>query len=175
MTKLEDTTSGGQLALRSIEGLGGAAQMLPCLSIRQPSAWMILHGGKDIENRDWPTKRRGRVLVHAAKGMTLDEWGGAWVFAAGSGASPKAHGLGLTSSTIDRGGIVGSVEIVDCVEHSKSRWFVGRYGFVLRDPQPLPFVPWRGALGFFGVPRSALVAATPNDRAEPDTTASTKA
>ena len=61
-----------------------------------------------------------------------------------------------------RGGIVGSVEIVDCVEDSDSPWFIGRYGFVLRDPRPMPFVPWKGALGFFGVPRAALVAATPN-------------
>lgn len=33
------------------------------LSIRQPWAWHILHSGKDIENRDWPTKFRGRVLA----------------------------------------------------------------------------------------------------------------
>ena len=63
---------------------------------------------------------------------------------------------------MQRGGIVGSVEIVDCVEDSASRWFVGRYGFVLRDPKPLPFVPWKGALGFFGVPRAALVEAPHN-------------
>lgn len=126
------------------------------LSIRQPWAWLILHGGKDIENRDWPTRVRGRVLVHAAKGMTRDEWGGAWEFSAGSGASPKALEAGLTFDTIDRGGIVGSVEIVGCVTDSDSRWFVGKYGFVLRDPQPLPFTPWRGQLGFFDVPESAL-------------------
>ncbi|MCC7374294.1 MAG: hypothetical protein IT581_06545 [Verrucomicrobiales bacterium] len=43
------------------------------ISVRQPSAWMIIHAGKDIENRTWRTKFRGRVLVHAAKGMTDDE------------------------------------------------------------------------------------------------------
>ena len=146
----------------STDGFGVAAPMLPCLSIRQPWAWLILHGGKDIENRDWPTKRRGRVLIHAAKGMTREEWAGAWTFSHGTGANPKAVEAGLTFSSIARGGIVGSVEIVDCVEDSDSRWFTGRYGFVLRDPRPLPFVPYRGALGFFGVPRAALVAATPN-------------
>jgi hypothetical protein len=124
------------------------------LSIRQPWAWLILHAGKDIENRDWPTKFRGRVLVHASKGMTQDEWSGAWEFAAGSGASPKAMDANLTIHTVERGGIVGSVEIVDCVTASKSRWFVGRYGFVLRDPQPLPFWPCKGALGFFEVPNA---------------------
>lgn len=122
------------------------------LSIRQPWAWLILHGGKDIENRDWPTKFRGRVLVHAAKGMTRDEWESSWIHAHGTGASPKAVEAGLNRDNIQRGGIVGSVEIVDCVTDSASHWFVGRYGFVLRDPLLLPFTPWRGQLGFFDVP-----------------------
>lgn len=38
------------------------------LSIRQPWAWLILNGWKDIENRDWTTRVRGRILIHAAKG-----------------------------------------------------------------------------------------------------------
>lgn len=122
------------------------------LSIRQPWAWLILHAGKDIENRDWPTKVRGRVLIHAAKGMTHDEWDDAWDFARGPGASPAAVDSGVTFDAIERGGIVGSVEIVDCVRQHRSRWFVGRHGFVLRDPMPMIFTPYKGQLGFFDVP-----------------------
>ena len=129
---------------------------MKALSIRQPWAWLILNAGKDIENRDWRTHVRGRVLIHAAKGMTIDEWGGAWGFAEGSGASTKAIAAGVTSKNIERGGIIGSVEIVDCVTESNSRWFMGRYGFVLRDPKPLPFIPWKGQLGFFDVPDSVI-------------------
>jgi hypothetical protein len=47
------------------------------------------------------------------------------------------------------GGIVGRAEIVDCVTEMDSRWFFGRYGFVLRNAEALPFQPCRGALGFF--------------------------
>jgi hypothetical protein len=128
------------------------------LSIRQPWAWLILHAGKDVENRNWPTRVRGRVLVHAAKGMTRDEWADAWTFAHGSGASVKAIEAGLRRDTILRGGVVGTVEIVGCVSESDSRWFVGDYGFVLSNPRPLPFVPWKGALGFFDVPLASLPA-----------------
>ena len=32
---------------------------MKCLSIRQPWAWAIIHAGKDIENRCWPTSYRG--------------------------------------------------------------------------------------------------------------------
>ena len=31
------------------------------LSIKQPWSWLIVHGHKDIENRDWSTQLRGRV------------------------------------------------------------------------------------------------------------------
>lgn len=109
------------------------------LSIRQPWAWLILHAGKDIENRDWPTKRRGRFLIHAAKGMTAQEYDNALDVV---GWLPEPEEL-------LRGGIVGSAEIVDCVTVSNSPWFFGRYGFVLRNPTPLPFRPLKGQLGFF--------------------------
>jgi hypothetical protein len=45
-------------------GTGGPAV---CLSIRQPWAWLVAHGWKNIENRTWPTGFRGRFLIHAAK------------------------------------------------------------------------------------------------------------
>jgi hypothetical protein len=121
------------------------------LSIRQPWAWLILHAGKDIENRNWPTKFRGRVLMHASKGMTRDEYDGAMLFSFGRTTAKPA-----CMDALPRGGIVGSVEIVDCVQRSSSAWFVGDYGFVLRDPQVLPFTPWKGRLGFFDVPQAAL-------------------
>jgi len=37
------------------------------LSIRQPWAALIVSGAKDVENRTWPTRYRGPLLVHAAK------------------------------------------------------------------------------------------------------------
>jgi len=122
------------------------------LSIRQPWAHMILHHGKNIENRTWHTNIRGRVLIHASKGMTANEWADAWEFAedAVSGELTSPH-----VNEVQRGGIIGSVEIVDCVGGSMSHWFVGPWGFVLRNPVVLPFYPCRGMLGFFEVPNAA--------------------
>lgn len=119
---------------------------MKALSIRQPWAWLILNAGKDIENRDWHTRVRGRVLVHAGKGMTRDEYESCdeSLFLHPEIELPPYEAL-------ERGGIVGSVEIVDCVTESDSEWFFGRYGFVLREPKVLPFRPFRGALGFFDV------------------------
>lgn len=124
---------------------------MKALSIRQPWAWLILNAGKDIENRDWHTHVRGRVLVHAAKGMTRSEREDAYDTA--RHINPY---ILLPELPVQRGGIVGSVEIVDCVQESESPWFFGSYGFVLRDPKPLPFIPWKGQLGFFDVPDSVI-------------------
>jgi hypothetical protein len=143
------------------------------LSIRQPWASLILKAGKDIENRCWSTRVRGRILVHAAKGMTRTEHEDAIDFAADAiRADPKNAGasrivtlreLGMAFEDLERGGIVGSVEILDCVRDSASPWFMGEFGFVLRDPRLLPFTPWKGQLGFFDVPESALSSNTPDE------------
>jgi hypothetical protein len=125
---------------------------MKALSIRQPWAWLILNASKDIENRDWPTKFRGRVLIHASKGMTIDEYDGALYTALHAGFRsyfPRREELA-------RGGIIGSVEIVDCVTKSDSPWFFGEFGFVLRNPKPFPFIPYRGQLGFFDVPNCVI-------------------
>lgn len=115
------------------------------LSIRQPWAWLIIHGGKDIENRTWHTKFRGRFLVHAAQGMTLEEYGYAYQIAQENGVTIPAQ------YELQRGGIIGSVELVDSVDHSDSPWYMGEKGFVLRDPKPLQFMRLKGRLGFFDV------------------------
>lgn len=120
---------------------------MKALSIRQPWAWLILNAGKDIENRSWPTRYRGRVLVHAGKQFDLD--GYLWVMANTEIGLDMPSIYSFETAGDFLGGIVGAVEIVDCVQASTSPWFNGPHGFVLANPQPLPFQPCRGALGFF--------------------------
>ena len=118
------------------------------LSVRQPWAWAIIHAGKDIENRSWQAvnhglRKRGRTAIHAAKGMTKDEYDDASDFIADCGfLCPPARDL-------LRGGIIGSVEVIDVVSESNSPWFFGPRGLVLRDPRPCTFTPSIGALGYF--------------------------
>lgn len=120
------------------------------LSIRQPWAHSIVFGGKDIENRNWPTRYRGPILIHAAKAMTRAEFT-AW--------RESVEALRLDgqwsreiAGNVRFGGIIGAADLVDCVEQSRSPWFAGRYGFVLRHARPLAFIPCKGALGLFDPP-----------------------
>lgn len=120
---------------------------MKALSIRQPWAWLIIHGGKNVENRTWHTKLRGRFLVHASKGMTNNEFTQALLFC-------SERGLPMPDrDDMVRGGIIGSVELVDSVDASDSRWYTGDKGFVLRNPKPLPFTPCKGRLQFFDIPQ----------------------
>lgn len=116
------------------------------LSVRQPWASLIFAdkpGWKNIENRDWPTKYRGWLYIHAAaRKWTKTEAREAWEIC-------KAAGLWLAPDKMPLGGIIGMVKVVDCVRRHSSPWFGGPWGWVLSNPYPLPFEPCAGQLGLF--------------------------
>ncbi|MDT8841031.1 ASCH domain-containing protein [Paraburkholderia fungorum] len=125
---------------------------MKALSIRQPWAWLIVNGYKDIENRSWTTRFRGRVLIHASKGMTRAEY---------EDACEPTRLVGSRTielppfGQLQRGGIVGAATIDACISSGDrtSQWHIeGCYGFHLTDIKPLPFVACKGALRFFDVP-----------------------
>ncbi|MFM0226164.1 ASCH domain-containing protein [Paraburkholderia dipogonis] len=109
---------------------------------------------KDVENRSWPTKFRGRVLIHASKGMTRAEYEDVKDFIfMGLGIPPEIRLP--PREALARGGIVGIVTITDCVSSARQRspWHIdGAFGFQIADAKPLPFVECKGALGFFDIP-----------------------
>lgn len=116
------------------------------LSIKQPWAWLIVHGYKDIENRTWSTKHRGPFLIHAGKNTDLEAY---YKF--------KDIYLGLPNLLeFPRGSIVGRADLVDCVTRSNSEWFEGPTGFVLARAQPCTPFPWKGKLGFFQIHPAAM-------------------
>ena len=118
---------------------------MKALSIRQPWASLIADGYKNIENRSWATNFRGRIYIHAGK--RFDDNALFWLM--DKGLVPIKE---LTPYTreLPRGGIIGEVDVVDCVTSSTSPWFVGPYGFVLANPVRYEsFILCKGRLGFF--------------------------
>lgn len=119
------------------------------LSVRQPWAWAIIFGGKNIENRTAFAISKGemrpgrRIAIHAGKGMTQDEYAEGRDFMRALGViCPPPHEL-------VRGAIIGSVFVVDIVKAHASQWFRGPRGLVLRDPHRCEPIPAIGALGYF--------------------------
>ncbi|MCL0047627.1 ASCH domain-containing protein [Dehalococcoidia bacterium] len=117
---------------------------MKALSIRQPWAWLIVNGYKDIENRTWSTDFRGRIYVHTGQKIK-------------SGDFPEQRDYIRESEIIlpeepPLGAIVGEVTIADCVDCSSSPWFCGPYGFLLTSPVAYTNpIPYRGNLRFFEV------------------------
>ena len=137
--------------------------ILPALSIRQPWAWLVANGHKDIENREWKSwnpalKFRGEFLIHTGAKFDLDAdpqdiLKMAEVY---KQKHPEKSFPIIPHNTMEYplGGIVGVAEIVDVVTKSDSPWFMGEgfYGLVIANAKPLPFIPCKGQLGFFNVP-----------------------
>lgn len=119
------------------------------LSVRQPSAWAIIYGGKDIENRTKGSIRAGRmhpgpICIHAAAGLKEDEYRYiAW----------RMQEIGVRCpppATLVRSALIGTVEVVEIIDQSDSPWFGGAAGLRLANPVPLATpIPVKGALGYF--------------------------
>jgi hypothetical protein len=125
------------------------------LSIKQPWAALVVAGVKSIEVRTWPTRIRGRVLIHAAR--LADERPEGW------------HRVtdDIRELAEPGGGIIGAAELIDCVPYRNSveftrdaerhlndpSWFQARgmYGFVFRCAAAVPFRRLPGNVRFFRV------------------------
>ncbi len=119
-----------------------ALQGLPALAIRQPYAWLVANGIKDIENRSRRTHYRGKVLIHASLSDAL-------LFEDTLGALSKRAGVRFPD-TFKKGGIIGVAEIVGCEQRHGSDWKdSSSWGWILANAHPLPFRPCKGALGLF--------------------------
>jgi hypothetical protein len=84
------------------------------------------------------THYRGRILIQASLKVERVE----------------ARRLKVKRDELLTGAIVGSVEIVDCIRNSKSKWAVrGQWHWLLRNPRLLAKpIRLKGKLGFIRVP-----------------------
>ncbi|RUP10306.1 ASCH domain-containing protein [Hyphomicrobium sp.] len=111
------------------------------LSIKQPWAWLIVNGFKDVENRSRRTHHRGPLLIHS--GLDKGEFNDDMAL-----HIKRKYGVDIPE-TLEFGGVVGVANVVDCSDAHSSPWFVGDFAWVLADPRRLSFRPCKGALGLF--------------------------
>jgi hypothetical protein len=119
----------------------------PILTVRQPWASAIFHAGKTVENRPRRTHYRGRLWIHAGEFRGRDE-AGRWA---------NHQRLWLPEEPLPRGVILGSVQLVDCIDDSDSPWASSRQlplGAASPDAASPPGSPQRQSL--------VLVAQTPS-------------
>jgi hypothetical protein len=119
------------------------------LSIRPAWAWAIIHAGKDVENRLRPCHYRGRFLVHASLELTKDDF----ERTAQALAAAGEDAIVPREDEFAAGGLIGSVELVDVADRCDSAWYQpGTFAWILRNPRPMPFIPYTGRRNWFHVP-----------------------
>lgn len=145
------------------------------ITVRQPWAWAIIDGGKDVENRtrNIAGAYRGPIAIHAAMSHTFGARTDPNIAREITEAGHEADFLRWLTSA-PHGAVVGLVDLVD-VHHANdvdptfcgicpegccgcSPWAMPEhYHLVLANPRPLPEpIPWRGALGLWNLPDDAL-------------------
>lgn len=113
------------------------------ISIRQPWAWLIVNGYKDIENRSWKTSFKGPILIHAGKKFDRTAYDQV--------KKHFSHEIDLPEpNDFEKGGIVGVTSITDYLEEHSSKWYIpGNLAWVLQKSYPLPFRPCKGQLRIY--------------------------
>ncbi|OFX56300.1 MAG: hypothetical protein A2066_12925 [Bacteroidetes bacterium GWB2_41_8] len=143
------------------------------ITVKQPWAYLICSGKKDIENRTWYNMFRGRVLIHAsAKPVKMINPNNVFTYQQWESFSTEEQVQLICSGTsfkpLQNSSIIGSVEIVDCVVNHESIWaekselVIGEnkvcqpqtiYNWVLDNPIMFPEpIPAKGKLSFWDYP-----------------------
>lgn len=151
---------------------------MKALTVQQPWAWAIIHGGKDVENRTQAWTYRGPLAIHA--GARISERGLRAVPSIAAGEQlvdpdlirEEMHGALVT------GAVIGVVDLVDAhhyagsgpaaIDCCESWWAEEQYDehggktrldivhLVLENPRPVEPIPCRGALGLWTPPAEVL-------------------
>jgi len=137
-------------------------QPIFALSIKQPWAALVVQGVKTIEVRRWPTTRRGTILIHAAR--VPDDRKEAWDLVTTEELRELAQ---------RRGGLIGSVNLVECITYrdlpsfakdqtghrNELSWFEPPtlYGFRFTAPKVTPYRVYPGWFRFFTVKETTPV------------------
>lgn len=125
-------------------------QYMKALTVWQPHATLIVHGPKDIENRNWkpPAAVVGhRIAIHA--GRTID--------LAARKMFEEEYPEFSSLMRGPRGAIIGTAIVKGWIDESDSMWFSGPIGWELEDRRALKKpIPCLGALGLWEVPELVM-------------------
>ena len=119
------------------------------ITIRQPWAYALAFGWKDVENRSWRTNYRGPVALHA--GLVVDsEWASLYPDSAPRPPYVEALHLGV---------IIGIADLVDVTRDHPSVWSLpGQFQWVFTNAHFIEPVPYVGSQGLRDLDTSLLPA-----------------
>lgn len=125
---------------------------MKALTVRQPWASLIVTGYKDVENRTWPTLHRGPLAIHAGVGVApVAHWEQVDLMVRLGHCPPMTAELQANLAT---GMVIGTVEVVDCVQGYESPWANdGAWHWMLDNAHLFQFpFAYKGAQGLWTLP-----------------------
>lgn len=146
---------------------------MKALSLTQPWATLIAIGEKRIETRNWSTKHRGPVAIHAAKGFPRKcvalcaEWPFEDALLRHREGWPKGLPIGAIVAVARLVDVVPTLDffaenlmgrpnrrgLLTNTELAFGDYSLGRFGWLLADVRRLPEpIPCKGARGLWDVP-----------------------
>ncbi len=94
------------------------------LSVREPWAWLIINGGKDVENRTWTPSEKfwgKRIFIHASRRrVTVSEFEDFLALC----KTRRIRGYPKSRDDFDYGCVIGSVLLKHAKKNRKSYWAV---------------------------------------------------
>lgn len=166
---------------------------MKAITVKQPWAWAIRWGFKPVENRSQRTAYRGKLAIHAgldwstrgeqspAVRAAWREWSKSIPLYPEPGRETGFPGdLREHSLWLDAGGVIATVDLVDCHDATPTPRLDGTLGvccepwgehngrrrtwhWVLENPQWLKLIPCRGRLGLWTLPDGVARQAAGHD------------
>lgn len=127
--------------------------MAKALSIKNPWAFLIAAGLKNIENRSWPVSYRGRLLIHASQKIDVRHRDMSQLFTREQWAAlPLEERNRMTHGIFTASAIIGEADVVGCVNNDPSVWAEpGQWHWQLKNPvlYKNPILNVKGALSLW--------------------------
>ncbi len=133
-------------ATGKVHFIGEKMEPMRCISIRQPFAWLVAIGIKDVENKERSTRFRGRILIHTGQNRDfLDKF------------LEDNSNQNFEPDWFPLGAIIGAADLVDCQEMNETLegnvWSGGPKCYIFRNPHWFQKpIPCKGQVTLFPVP-----------------------
>lgn len=131
---------------------------MKAITVRQPWAWAIMHGGKDVENRtrNIAGSYRGPLVIHASKTHDEDDYYDVQDLLPEDVEIPQDLTFGCALGVVELVGAHTST-LIGC-NRCVSPWgCVASWHLILANPRPFPEpIPYKGALGLWNFPDELL-------------------
>ena len=117
---------------------------IKCLVLRQPWAWALVAGAKNIENRSWTTGYRGPIVIQAGLPKTVVN------------EVTKSSEAALPRMDFEYGALVGVIDLIDVVPLDESLesnpWAWGPYCWKVGNARRfLKAIPAKGKLKLYSL------------------------